>query len=73
MWIYFLWNWNGVSVFYNTTITPADDSCLYTDASGTLGYGGYFRGPYLEEGNAIAFKELSHSSCRVNMGTAVAR
>ncbi|XP_021339760.1 uncharacterized protein LOC110440977 [Mizuhopecten yessoensis] len=49
MWIYFLSNWNGVSVFYNNKVVTSDEICLYTDASGTLGYGGYFRGSWFAE------------------------
>lgn len=42
MWLYFLSNWNGVSMFYNVNTISSEDMCLYTDASGSLGYGGYY-------------------------------
>ena len=31
--------WNGRSFFLNTTVTPSPQTELYTDASGTIGYG----------------------------------
>lgn len=73
MWLHFLSCWNGLSVFYNTEVTSADDMLLYTDASGSLGYGGYFQGQWFSESwgtsrvfhlqsssrdTSIAFKEL---------------
>ena len=35
---------NGRSFFLDTTVTPSPDLELYTDASGSFGFGGYFRG-----------------------------
>jgi hypothetical protein len=35
--------WNCVSLFHETTITVASDMELYTDASSTMGFGGFFR------------------------------
>ncbi|XP_021362995.1 uncharacterized protein LOC110456530 [Mizuhopecten yessoensis] len=70
LWIYFLSHWNGESVFYNNKVVTSDEMCLYTDASGTLGYGCYFQGlwfaeptdlhnPYASSSDlSIAFKEL---------------
>ena len=42
MWKTLLADWNGRSFFLNTTVTPSPQMELYTDASGTIGYGGYF-------------------------------
>ena len=42
MWKAFLADWNGRSLFHNTTVTTSSQMELYTDASGTIGYGGYF-------------------------------
>ena len=42
MWSLFLDRWNGVSLFYDSKVTHAPDMNLYTDASSTVGYGGYF-------------------------------
>lgn len=70
MWHTFLNDWNGVSLFLDNAHTEAPDICLFTDASGTIGYGGYFQGEWFQgtwpkdleshvEGEAsMAFKEL---------------
>lgn len=72
LWLYFLSNWNGVSIFYNSKVVSSDDLRLYTDASGTIGYGGFYLGqwfsepwpedlhnPYADSTElSIAFKEL---------------
>lgn len=39
MWKVFLARWNGHSFFLDTTVTPSPDMHLYTDASGTIGFG----------------------------------
>ena len=44
MWKAFLDGWNGRSFFLDSTVTPSPDMSLYTDASGTIGFGGYFNG-----------------------------
>ena len=44
MWLIFLKQWNGTSFFYDPHITAAPDMELYTDASSTIGYGGYYLG-----------------------------
>ena len=49
MWLLFLSQWNGVSMFYNMESVSSDDLCLYTDASGTIGFGGYFKGEWFPE------------------------
>ena len=43
MWKMVLDQWNCVSLFHETTITVASDMELYTDASSTMGFGGFFR------------------------------
>ena len=43
-WHTFLPDWNGVAMFLDPAWTTADQMELYTDASGTLGYGAYFQG-----------------------------
>ncbi len=45
MWREFLTHWNGVSMFILTSV-EAPDITLFTDASGSLGYGGYFQGQW---------------------------
>jgi hypothetical protein len=44
MWKLFLEQWNGISFFYDIERTPANSMQLYTDASSTLGFGGFFNG-----------------------------
>lgn len=46
MWLQFLKNWNGVSLFHEPFITTAADFSLFTDASSTKGFGGYFQGKW---------------------------
>ena len=72
MWHQLLRHWNGVSLFLETKATSANSLDLYTDASGTLGFGGYFKGKWFygtwppevqkstsaDDDFSIAFKEL---------------
>lgn len=44
MWKLFLQQWNGISMFHENCKTKAADMELYTDASSTQGFGGYFQG-----------------------------
>ena len=48
MWLSFLQNWNGVSFFIHSVVTN-DDIELYTDASSTKGFGGYFAGKWFQD------------------------
>ena len=48
MWKAFLAGWNGRSFFLDTTVTPSPDLELYTDASGSVGFQGYFRGRWFQ-------------------------
>ena len=46
MWLRFLTGWNGVprvALFLDKEMTKAADYALYTDASATVGYGGFFQ------------------------------
>lgn len=70
MWKMFLDQWNCVSLFHKTTITVASDMELYTDASSTMGFGGFFRRSWFcdkwpsdlpnegDEKLSMAFREL---------------
>lgn len=70
MWEYLLKHWNGISLFVDDEPVSADSLHLYTDASGTIGFGGYYQGqwfaspwskvslPVLEKRISIAFQEL---------------
>jgi hypothetical protein len=49
MWIRFLKEWNGLSFFYEDFLTESGDMELYTDASGSHGYGGYYLGKWFAE------------------------
>lgn len=71
MWAHFLREWNGISLFLDENETIAHDMDLFTDASGTLGFGGFFRGQWFsspwpadivdkldKDAISIAFQEL---------------
>jgi hypothetical protein len=70
MWKLFIEQWNGVSFFYEIKKTPADSMHLYTDASSTIGFGGYFQGHWFcdkwphelpkeeDKDTSMAFREL---------------
>ena len=45
-WDSFLPSWNGVTVFLNPDWTAADSLQLFTDASGSLGFGTYYNGAW---------------------------
>ena len=57
--------WNGKSFFHHEDWTPAPDCHLQTDASGSWGYGAYFKGHRMQgtwsasqQPLSIEFKEL---------------
>ena len=41
-WLRFLSSWNGVHMFYEIDFTSNFDTQLYTDASSTIGFGGFY-------------------------------
>ena len=70
MWKMFLANWNGRSFFLESSSTPTADLELYTDAAGSIGFGGYLQGKWFqghwpphmrlsrEQGISIEWQEL---------------
>ena len=48
MWKVFISNWNGRSFFLESPPTPAQHLELYTDAAGSIGFGGYFQGKWFQ-------------------------
>ncbi|XP_062566915.1 uncharacterized protein LOC134229226 [Saccostrea cucullata] len=48
MWETFLKQWNGHTFFLEENVTCASDISLYTDASSTIGYGGYYYGEWFQ-------------------------
>ena len=46
MWQHFLHNWNGVALFLVNQATSLPKLQLYSDDSGSLGYGGFFEGKW---------------------------
>ena len=60
-WACFLPSWNGVSMFLDPSWTDADTLNLFTDASGTLGFGAYFDGSWFR-GSWLPHQELSQRS-----------
>ena len=49
MWETFLSKWNGRSFFLESTATPTQNLELYTDAAGSIGFGGYFQGKWFQD------------------------
>ena len=47
MWKVFLANWNGRTFFLDSSPTPTPDLELYTDAAGSIGFGGYVAGQFV--------------------------
>ncbi|KAL5516665.1 hypothetical protein EMCRGX_G002059 [Ephydatia muelleri] len=47
-WDSFLPSWNGVTMFLDTEWTAADSLQLFTDASGSLGFGTYYNGAWFQ-------------------------
>ena len=50
MWSLFLTWWNGHSFFLDTAVTSSPEIELFTDAASTAGFGGYFKGQWLQGG-----------------------
>ena len=48
MWLNFLNHWNGVSLFLGGDVLSSPDLQLFTDASGSYGYGGYLNGEWFQ-------------------------
>ena len=48
MWKQFIVNWNGASFFLSSAWEDSTCLNLHTDASGTLGYGGFFHGKWFQ-------------------------
>lgn len=48
MWYSFMNQWNGHSVFLNDVAQLACDIDLYTDAAGSIGFGGYYNGQWFQ-------------------------
>ena len=48
-WLKFAGSWNGTAFFQDPTWTPAPQFQLFTDASGTLGYGAYWKGAWFSQ------------------------
>ena len=70
IWKYFLTSWNEISFFYGSQLRAASDIELFTDASGSYGYGEYYQGKWFsvpwpvdlpklgDDDMSIAFMEL---------------
>ncbi|XP_033763092.1 uncharacterized protein LOC117344458 isoform X1 [Pecten maximus] len=62
MWLNFLEKWNGVSLFYEPSITIAADFSLFTDAASTKGFGGFFKGRWFSEKWPCNLPDISDNS-----------
>jgi hypothetical protein len=70
MWQYLLSHWNGISLFLENEPTTSADLDLFTDSSGTIGFGGFHKGHWffgvwpsnlkdiVQDTLSIAFQEL---------------
>ena len=70
LWEKFLQGWNGKSFILEDQLTSAPELEIYTDAAGSVGYGGYFQGHWFngvwtkeqqldpKHGISIAYQEL---------------
>jgi len=64
MWVDFLEHWNGVGIFPDSQVSNPHDLRLFTDASGSLGYGRFldglgFQGHWLPEHTLINKRGIS--------------
>lgn len=57
MWLTFLSNWNGAAIFCSQLITTTEDIKLYTDASGSIGFGGYMKGEWFAQAWPVTIQE----------------
>lgn len=48
MWEVFLKNWNGINLFLESEQTHSPTLQLYTDAAGSIGFGGYLAGQWFQ-------------------------
>ena len=79
-WFNFLPQWSGTSCILETEWTTTPSMNLYTDASGTLGWGAYWSGRWLQAHwslndckNDIVWKRaFCHSSCSKQLGPPLA-
>ena len=63
-WLRFLESWNGINMFYDNSYTSNYNMELYTDASSTKDYGGYFQGKWFSSSwpNDISSPKDKHLS-----------
>ena len=62
MWKLFLSQWNGVALFLENNVTLAHDMHLFTDASSTCGFGGYFKGKWFMGEWPVEIQQLNNKS-----------
>lgn len=67
MWLIFLSNWNGITIFYNRDVITTNTLQLYTDASGTIGYGGYFKGQWFAQPWPPSLKDVTSNSDEISI------
>ncbi|XP_061162686.1 uncharacterized protein LOC133171907 [Saccostrea echinata] len=67
MWLSFLSNWNGINLFYSMSQITSEELNLYTDASATVGYGGFFKGNWFSEPWTDEVKQLCDSDTELSI------
>ncbi|XP_061167511.1 uncharacterized protein LOC133176404 [Saccostrea echinata] len=63
MWLTFLSDWNGVSLFYERYLTSNADLHLYTDAASNSGFGGFYDGKWFSEPWPPDLMESTNAKC----------
>lgn len=58
-WLRFLTDWNGVTMFHQSHFISSFDFELYTDASSTIGYGGFFQGKWFSARWPVNLPDIS--------------
>ena len=68
LWELFLKHWNGISLFLESEQTPSPALQLYTDAAGSIGFGGYLAGQWFK----ISTKKLPDQNINQKNGILIA-
>ncbi len=62
LWIMFLKQWNGLSLFHNNLVSSPIDINLFTDAAPSIGFGGFYQGRWFAAPWPAQLRDLPQSS-----------
>ncbi len=62
LWIMFLKQWNGLSLFHNNLVSSPIDINLFTDAAPSIGFGGFYQGHWFASPWPAQLQDLPQSS-----------